>query len=154
MRLGQVVTKQRVMTLGVASFGAGVGLVATSQALRRLSPAGLKPHWRALIQIAAGVIGGLGLAAGRPGNGRLALATGFGAGAVGGGISNLVMGFLDQAAPVNLGGVSLGRMRTRGADIYESRPGAPRLAPGARPSPLGRFGAAVISEQTTPAYLA
>jgi hypothetical protein len=136
----------------VSVLAGAVGAAATTAILRRvlnIGPLARIPMWgRALIEAALGF--GLFFPLQRV-DGQVAAGW---AGGVGGfGVATFALGFFDQ--PVSLGGAT-GRLRLRGlrgASVESFRPGQPRLAPAAKPSPLAGVGGVVITQRQVPAYL-
>lgn len=136
----------------VSVLTGAVGAAATTAILRRVMNLGFLgriPMWgRALIEAGLGFIGFLAL---QKMDGQVAAGW---AGGVGGlGVATFALGFFDQ--PVSLGGAT-GRLRLRGlrgASVETFRPGQPRLAPAAKPSPLAGVGGVVITQRQVPAYL-
>lgn len=149
-----LITGKQLGDIAIGSIAGAAAIAGTTMAIRKLAPASVAPHWRAVMQAGAGLlIGGVLIRNPR----TEAAGIGFAAGSIGYAAASLALGALDQ--PLALGGLRglRGGLRgMRGADIREFRPGAPRLAPVTRPSPLsgGRgLGAVVINEQNVPSYL-
>jgi len=131
----KLVTKRELKGLAIATVAGGAGVAAMSEIVQRIPAGTTRPRvWRGLMLIGGGAVVGLGLGKLDPDAG-----IGFAGGVCGYGVASLLLGlFKDDAGmprQVNLGGrrtltgLRGGRAgRLAAAEIYEGKPGQPRLA--------------------------